>query len=81
MLTEVISNQTSCLQILDLRNNSFSSVSTEKLLTTIAECGVCSTLKKLNLKFSANFESDESVRKLADILATAPVFKECDIQN
>ena len=78
MLGEVISNQTSCLQILQLGCNNFSSVNTEKLLTKIAECGVCSTLKKLNLD-SANFDSDESVRKLADILAIAPNLTKCDI--
>ena len=44
MLTEVISNMTSSLQILNLKWNIFSSVSFEKLVTKIAECGVCSTL-------------------------------------
>ena len=47
----------------------------------IAECGVCSTLKELNLLYSTNFDSDESVRKLADILATASVLKKCDISG
>ena len=79
MLTQVISNQTSSLQNLDLYNNSFSSVSTEKLLTRIAECGVCSTLQELNLNGSANFYSDKTVRKFADILATAPDLKKCSI--
>ena len=49
MLTEVISNQTSSLQILNLDNNSFSDSSTEKILKKIAWCGVCSTLKELSL--------------------------------
>lgn len=44
MLTEVISNKTSSLQTLNLARNRFSSVSFEKLVTKIAECGVCSTL-------------------------------------
>ena len=44
MLTEVISKMTSSLQKLDLRRNFFSSVSFEKLVTKIAELGVCSTL-------------------------------------
>ena len=79
MLTQVISNQTSSLQNLDLYNNSFSSVSTEKLLTRIAECSVCSTLQELNLNGSANFDSDKTVRKFADILATAPDLKKCSI--
>ena len=50
MLTEVISNQTSSLQILNLNKNPFNDISTAKLLTTIAECGVCSTLKELSLQ-------------------------------
>ena len=82
MLTEIISNQTSCLQILDISGNFFSSVQTEKLLSKIAECGVCSNLKELGLAlFSANFDSDESVRKFADILAVAPILKECNISE
>ena len=59
MLMEVISNQTSQLQILNLNSNWFSATSTEKLLTRIKECGVCSTLKELNLE-GANFTSQES---------------------
>ena len=77
MLTEVISNQTSSLKTLNLNSNDYSSVSTEKILTRIAECGVCSTLKVLNLQKSTNLDSDESVRKLADILAIAPVLEKC----
>ena len=44
MLTEVISKMTSSLQVLRLSVNKFSSVSFEKLVTKIAECGVLSTL-------------------------------------
>ena len=33
----------------------------------------------MHLYNSVNFDSDESVRKLADILAIAPVLKKCDI--
>ena len=62
MLTEVISNQTSSLQILNLGQNMFSSLNTEKITTRIAECGICSTLKELYLNKSANFDSDASVR-------------------
>ena len=80
MLTEVISNQKSSLKILNLKENYFSKVNTEKLLTIIADSGVCSTLKEIYLSSSTNFDSDESVRKLADILATAPVLKKCDIR-
>ena len=79
MLTEVISKQTSSLQVLNPSRNLFKSVSAEKLLTIIAECGVCSTLKEILLS-QANFDSIESVRKLADIVATAPVLKKCDIR-
>ena len=56
-------------------------MSFEKLVTRIAECGVCSTLKELNLEASANFNSDVSVSKFADILAIAPVLKECNISR
>ena len=49
-------------------------------MTMIADCGVCSTLKELVLS-STSFDSDGSVRKLADILATAPVLKMCDISR
>ena len=79
MLTEIISNQTSCLKYLNLETSKFSSVQTEKLLIRIEECGVCSTLQNLNLEYSTNFDSDNSVRKLAGILAIAPVLKECNI--
>ena len=55
MLTEVISKQTSSLQILNLSSiRHFSDFGTSKLLKGIAECGVCSTLKELNLDTSAN---------------------------
>ena len=73
MLTEVISKQTSSLEVLNLSENRFSSASTEKLLTRIGECGVLSTLKILDLYYGVDFESMESVKKFADILATAPV--------
>ena len=48
-------------------------MSFEKLVTKIEECGICSTLKELNLHGSANFDSDQTLRKFADILAIAPV--------
>ena len=55
-------------------------MSFEKLVTRIAECGVCSTLKELDFgSHTADFDSDESVRKFAEILAIAPVLKKCDI--
>ena len=81
MLAEVISNMTSSLQRLTLDYNEFSSVSFEKLVTKIAECGVCSTLKVLDLHRSANFDSDESIKKFADILAIAPVLKVCNFRQ
>ena len=72
MLKEIISKQVSCLQILDLNLIQFSQQSFDILVTMIAECGVCSTLKELNFKESANFDYD-SKKKFAGILATAPV--------
>ena len=51
----------------------------------IADCGVCSTLKDLNLKrstyFSGNNKEKEDLIKLCDILATAPVLQKCDISS
>ena len=81
MLAEVMSNQTPCLHILELSGNYFSSATTEKLLTRIVECGVLSCLKELGLYASANFDSDESVRKVADILALSPNLTKCDISR
>ena len=66
MLVEVISKQSSCLQTLNLFLNEFSGVSTEKIVSKIADCGVCGTLEELNFELhAACFDSDESVRKLA----------------
>ena len=75
MLFKIISKYASSLQVLNLSLNNFTSASTEKLLTRITECGVLSTLKILKLYHSATFKSRslESVKKIADILATAPV--------
>ena len=77
MLMQVISNMRSSLQELGLGFNYFSSLTFQKLMKTIAECGVCSTLNYLGLDCSANFDSDESVRKFADIIAIAPEFERC----
>ena len=79
MLTKVISNMTSSLIKLNLYHNNYSSVSFEKLVTKIAELGDSSTLLMLDLQASANFESDESVRKFAEILAIVPYLIYCDI--
>ena len=66
LLVEVISKQSSCLQVLNLFLNEFSGVGTEKIFSKIADCGVCATLKELNFElYAACFDSDESVRKLA----------------
>ena len=79
MLAQVISNQQPLLHTLYLDANWFSSANTEKLLTRILECGVLSTLKELDLYESADFSSDESVRKLGYILSIAPNLTKCDI--
>ena len=57
----------------------FSGASFEKIITKIAECGVCSTLEELDLRTSANFSEEKSVKSFADILAIAPFLKMCDI--
>ena len=81
MLTEVISNQSPNLKILYLDKSQFSSSSTEKLLTKIAECDLCSSLEEIYLNETANFDSDISVEKFADILAIAPELKKFDIRD
>ena len=80
MLTEIISMQTECPNVLNLGRNRFSSSGTEKLMTTIAARVALASyaLHEIHLSF-ANFESDESVKKLAEILSVTPCFKKCDI--
>ena len=58
MLTEVISKQTSSLQILNLSDNNLVNNRISTLLKGIAECGVCSTLKELNLDNSVWFRNN-----------------------
>ena len=48
-------------------------------MTRIANFGDRSKLENLNLETSANFEADETVEKLADILSAAPYFKNLNI--
>ena len=85
MLSEVISKQISSLEILNLSDIRFSSNYIEKLLTPIAECGSCSTLKELILENVIICDSsdacNQSLIKLADILAINPVLKKCDFRN
>ena len=50
-------------------------------MTKITESNSFNSLKDLNLESTANFNSDESVRKFADLLATAPHFNYCNIEN
>ena len=47
-------------------------------MTRVAELSICSNISILNFS-EFDFDSDESVRKLADVLAIAPVLKECNI--
>ena len=48
-------------------------------MTTIAACASY-TLHEIYLA-NANFDSDQSVMKLAEILATTPCLTKCDIRN
>ena len=50
-------------------------------MTKITECNAFATLKDLNFYGTANFDSDESIKKLAQILATAPQIKKCNIES
>lgn len=67
LLTEFISRQ-NCLKIISLSDNSFSSIATFTLLTKIAEIIKSIKLTTLDLASSANFEADDTVEKLANIL-------------
>ena len=85
-LLEIIRKQTSSLEAFNFKDNGLSKDSTEKLLTTIADCGVLSTLEALDLSNTVSFDeftivSEVSVRKIADILAIAPVLKYCNIKG
>ena len=67
LLGEVISKQT-CIQNLNLDNNDLSNSASLLVLTRIAEHPSTSNkLKTLGVRYF-NFESDETVEKLADIL-------------
>ena len=81
MLTEIISMQTDCPNVLDLGQNFFSSSGTEKLLTTIAArvARFRYAPHEINLR-RANFNSDQSVEKLAEILSEAVEFKKLSIE-
>ena len=80
LLVEIISRQIDCPNILNLGANLFSSSATEKLLTLIAArvARDCHAPRQINLSH-ANFESDQSVEKLAEILAKALDFKKLRI--
>ena len=68
LLAELISKQ-DALQQIDLSANYFSSSATQTILTRIADHpSTHNKLQSLNLCYSANFEADETVSKLADIL-------------
>ena len=69
MLTDFISKQAQCLQILDLAANDFSSVGTEKFLTRMVESVKCNPIQELEFNGSLNFDLDASVRKIAEILS------------
>ena len=67
LLVELITKQAGLNQI-NLNNNFFSSNSTKTVLSTIAD-HPSTNLRLTHLKLSfANFDADESVEKLADIL-------------
>ena len=81
LLGEFISKQT-CIQHLNLGQNKFSSNATLTILTRIADHpSTSSSLKTLNLDLAANFDADETVEKLADILQSASCLSKCNIKN
>ena len=81
MLNEIISKQVSSLRKLNLSRDSLSSRSNQMLFKTLVECGVCSTLEDVDLWNAANFESEESYQRFAEILATAPNLKRFRIEG
>ena len=79
IVTEFIGRQEK-LQVLRLYCNMLSSEATDELLTQLAQCKAVKTIQKIDLEYSANFDSDVAVQALANIVATAPQLKKCDIQ-
>ena len=77
LLVELISKQ-SDLKQLNLSYNYFTSIATQAVLTTLANS---SRLETFNLEGSANFDSDEPVEKLAEILQSARYLKEINISG
>ena len=69
------------IEELDLDNCQFDSDQTEKLLRTLTENGIFNSLTTLRLCDSTEFDSDESVRLLALILAKAPKLKYVDVYS
>ena len=78
LLAELISKQ-SGLEHLNLAANFSSNDATNKILTSIVDHN--SKLVTLDLRRSANFETDETTEKLADILCMACFLKKCDIRE
>ena len=74
--------QAECPNALNLGRNYFSSSATEKLLTTIAARVARFSYAPHEIDLSwANFESDKSVEKLAEILSKALDFKKLNIYD
>ena len=48
-------------------------------MTRIADIGTACKLQTLNLRYSANFNADQTVERLADILQLAPLLNKCNI--
>ena len=68
------------LEVLNLNSNYFASASTQKVLTRITDCGLTNSLKELKISCS-NFDSDQAIEKLSDVLATSPKLTACDITD
>ena len=68
------------LEVLNLNSNYFASASTQKVLTRITDCGLTNNLKELSIS-CANFDSNQVVEKLADVLVISPKLTDCDITN
>ena len=67
LLAEIITKQTE-LKKINLGDNEFSSNATLTIMTRFADFGTSSKLQKLDLMSSGNFEADETVEKLADVI-------------
>ena len=77
-LLDFIKSQTSLIT-LNLRQAYLSSSETTELLLFLCKSSNVATLKDLNMRTAANFDSDEACQYLAQLIDTAHALKNIDI--